>query len=237
MDEDKQADYEVSLSIYEGPLDLLLHLVHKNRVDIKDIPIHEITDQYLAYLDAAKSFDLELSSSFFAMAATLLYIKSRMLLPRKPQDEPEEAGDPRRELARSLEEFRRMKEIRARLERLMEAERPYRTKAPEEIHQGLYTGIISIRRLEAAFRALYQSLAEREVQVLAPEEVSLDEEIQKLRELMQTRKPLSVITYFRKAGTRLRLAVSLIALLELIRLGEIILFDTPRGLAVKGRQL
>lgn len=235
MDEDKQAGYEVSLSVYEGPLDLLLHLVHKNRVDIKDIPIHEITDQYLAYLDAARSFDLELSSSFFTMAATLLYMKSRMLLPKKTQDEPEEAGDPRLELVRSLEEFRRMKEIRARLERLMERERPYRTKAPEEIPQGPYTGTISVRRLEAAFRALYQSLVEREVEVLAPEEVSLDEEIKKLRALIQTNRPLPVISYFRRAGTRLRLAVSLIALLELIRLGEMILVDTPKGLAVKGR--
>lgn len=236
MEEKKQADYQVSLSVYEGPLDLLLHLVHKNRVDIKDIPIHEITDQYLAYLEAAKAFDLELSSTFFTMAATLLYIKSRMLLPKKRQEEPDEADDPRRELVRSLEEFKRMKEIKARIERLMEEERPYRMKAPEDIPQGVYIGTISLRRLEAAFQSLYQSLAEREVHVLAPEEVSLDEEIQKLRRLIQTKKPLSVIAYFRLADTRMRLAVQLIALLELIRLGEIALFDTPKGLAVKGRK-
>ena len=77
------AGYEISLPVFEGPMDLLLHLVTKNRIDIHDIPIHEITDQYLAYLEKAREFDLNLGSSFFAMAATLLLIKSRILLPRK----------------------------------------------------------------------------------------------------------------------------------------------------------
>lgn len=74
-------NYQVNIPLFEGPLDLLLHLVTKNRIDIHDIPIHLITDQYLAYLESARQFNLDLGSSFFAMAATLLLIKSRMLLP------------------------------------------------------------------------------------------------------------------------------------------------------------
>ena len=103
--------YEVNIPLFEGPLDLLLHLVTKNRIDIHDIPIHLITDQYLAYLEKAREFNLELGSSFFAMASTLLLIKSRMLLPKKRQEEADDSEDPRQELSRSLEEFKKMKEI------------------------------------------------------------------------------------------------------------------------------
>ena len=83
--------YEVNIPLFEGPLDLLLHLVTKNRIDIHDIPIHLITDQYLAYLEKAREFNLELGSSFFAMASTLLLIKSRMLLPKKRQEEADDS--------------------------------------------------------------------------------------------------------------------------------------------------
>ena len=79
--------YVVSIPVYEGPMDLLLHLVSKNRIEIHDIPIHEITDQYLEYLNQAQTFNLELGSSFFTMAATLLLIKSRMLLPKRRQED------------------------------------------------------------------------------------------------------------------------------------------------------
>ena len=85
--------YVVSIPVYEGPMDLLLHLVSKNRIEIHDIPIHEITDQYLDYLNQAQVFNLELGSSFFTMAATLLLIKSRTLLPKRRQEEESETED------------------------------------------------------------------------------------------------------------------------------------------------
>ena len=134
--------YVVSIPVYEGPMDLLLHLVSKNRIEIHDIPIHEITDQYLEYLNQAQAFNLELGSSFFTMAATLLLIKSRTLLPKRRQEEESETEDPRRELERSLEEFKRMKEIRAHIESLIREEEVYRTKEPAEIRSGLYTGCL-----------------------------------------------------------------------------------------------
>lgn len=83
MGEAAADNYQVNIPLFEGPLDLLLHLVTKNRIDIHDIPIHLITDQYLAYLESARQFNLDLGSSFFAMASTLILIKSRMLLPEK----------------------------------------------------------------------------------------------------------------------------------------------------------
>ena len=173
--------YVVSIPVYEGPMDLLLHLVSKNRIEIHDIPIHEITDQYLEYLNQAQVFNLELGSSFFTMAATLLLIKSRTLLPKRRQEEESETEDPRRELERSLEEFKRMKEIRAHIESLIREEEVYRTKEPAEIRSGLYTGKISLQKLSAAFFALYESLKEEETTIMEQEEVSLDDEIEELR--------------------------------------------------------
>ena len=229
-----EKEYQVNLPVFEGPLDLLLHLVTKNRIDIHDIPIHLITDQYLAYLQAAQEFNLELGSSFFAMASTLLFIKSRMLLPKRRQEEVDDTEDPRQELTRSLEEFRRMKEIKARIESLMEAERPYRGKDPEVIRGGLYTGKISLLKLQAAFFSLYDSLHTEEEKVLTQEEVSLDEAIEQLRYALGHTHAISLMTYFRQQKTRLRLAVSLMALLEMMRLGEARLQDTAEGLFILG---
>ena len=221
--------YVVSIPVYEGPMDLLLHLVSKNRIEIHDIPIHEITDQYLEYLNQAQVFNLELGSSFFTMAATLLLIKSRTL-----QEEESETEDPRRELERSLEEFKRMKEIRAHIESLIREEEVYRTKEPAEIRSGLYTGKISLQKLSAAFFALYESLKEEETTIMEQEEVSLDDEIEELRFTLRREKAVGLMTYFRGKKTRLRLAVSLMALLELLRTGEVLLRDTVSGLMIEG---
>lgn len=223
--------YVVSIPVYEGPMDLLLHLVSKNRIEIHDIPIHEITDQYLEYLNQAQVFNLELGSSFFTMAATLLLIKSRTLLPKRRQSETE---DPRRELERSLEEFKRMKEIRAHIESLIREEEVYRTKEPAEIRSGLYTGKISLQKLSAAFFALYESLKEEETTIMEQEEVSLDDEIEELRFTLRRGEAVGLMTYFRGKKTRLRLAVSLMALLELLRTGEVLLRDTVSGLMIEG---
>ena len=222
--------YVVSIPVYEGPMDLLLHLVSKNRIEIHDIPIHEITDQYLEYLNQAQTFNLELGSSFFTMAATLLLIKSRMLLPKRRQEEESETEDPRR----SLEEFKRMKEIRAHIESLMREEEVYRTKEPAEIRSGLYTGKISLQKLSAAFFALYESLKEEETTIMEQEEVSLDEEMEELRFTLRRGEAVGLMAYFRGKKTRLRLAVSLMALLELLRTGEVLLRDTVSGLMIEG---
>jgi len=101
-------DYEVKLEIFEGPLDLLVHLIHKNEVDIFDIPITTITEQYLAYLDMMKALNISVAGDFLVMAATLIHIKSKMLLPGSDEDGEEE--DPRDEITRPLLEYMRLKE-------------------------------------------------------------------------------------------------------------------------------
>ena len=103
-------DYNYKLDVFEGPLDLLLHLIEKHKIEITDIPIVEITSQYLEYLDNWNHFDIHYSSEFLVMASTLLQIKSRMLLP-KVEPEPEENEDPRDELVAKLVEFKKIKDF------------------------------------------------------------------------------------------------------------------------------
>ena len=102
--------YRIELKSFQGPLDLLLHLIRKNEVDIYDIPIAEITRQYLQYLEVMKDLDLEIASEFLVMASNLVYIKSRMLLLVEEDEEEESAEDPREELVRRLIEYQRYKE-------------------------------------------------------------------------------------------------------------------------------
>ncbi len=121
---------EVKLEAFEGPLDLLLHLIEKNKVDIYDIPIAMITDQYMEYIDEAKSRDLSIMSEFLVMAATLLDIKCRMLLPKEVDEEGEEI-DPRAEMVRQLLEYKMYKYMSLQLkDRQMENDGLNITKKP-----------------------------------------------------------------------------------------------------------
>lgn len=237
MGETAAENYQVNIPLFEGPLDLLLHLVTKNRIDIHDIPIHLITDQYLAYLESAKQFNLDLGSSFFAMASTLILIKSRMLLPEKRREETDESEDPRQELSRSLEEFKRMKEVKARIEALMEEESPYRGREPEVFRSSVFQGKISLSRLQAAFLSLYDSLEEEEERILPSEEVSLDAEMDGWKRTLRMRPSVVMTDYLKKMRTKLRLAVAFLALLELIRLGKARVVDSAEGLVIEGGSL
>lgn len=237
MGETAAENYQVNIPLFEGPLDLLLHLVTKNRIDIHDIPIHLITDQYLAYLESARQFNLDLGSSFFAMASTLILIKSRMLLPEKRREETDESEDPRQELSRSLEEFKRMKEVKARIEALMEEESPYRGREPEVFRSSVFQGKISLSRLQAAFLSLYDSLEEEEEQILPSEEVSLDAEMDGWKRTLRMRSSVVMTDYLKKMRTKLRLAVAFLALLELIRLGKARVVDSAEGLVIEGGSL
>lgn len=237
MGEAAADNYQVNIPLFEGPLDLLLHLVTKNRIDIHDIPIHLITDQYLAYLESARQFNLDLGSSFFAMASTLILIKSRMLLPEKRREEMYESEDPRQELSRSLEEFKRMKEVKARIEALMEEESPYRGREPEVFRTSVFQGKISLSRLQAAFLSLYDSLEEEEERILPSEEVSLDREIEGWERTLEMKPWVMMTGYLKKMKTRLRLAVAFLALLELIRLGKARVEVAAEGLVIKGGSL
>jgi segregation and condensation protein A len=126
-----QTEYKIDLDIYNGPLDLLLYLIRRDEVDVYDIPIAKITDQYMMYLDELQSIDIGLAGDFLVMASTLMYIKSQTLLPRNEVIDGEDEEDPRLELVKQLLEYKRYKEATTAMTRLSE-ERSQRFSRPEE---------------------------------------------------------------------------------------------------------
>jgi segregation and condensation protein A len=126
-----QTEYKIDLDIYNGPLDLLLYLIRREEVDVYDIPIAKITDQYMMYLDELQNIDIGLAGDFLVMASTLMYIKSQTLLPRNEVIDGEDEEDPRLELVKQLLEYKRYKEATTAMTRLSE-ERSQRFSRPEE---------------------------------------------------------------------------------------------------------
>ncbi|HOJ10712.1 MAG TPA: segregation/condensation protein A [Clostridiales bacterium] len=124
---------KIKVGNFEGPFDLLFHLIEKNKIDIYDIPIGEITDQYMDYLFAMQKMDLELASEFLVMAATLLHIKSRVLLPPEKDKEKEEESDPREELVIKLIEYKKYKEVSLQLQKRETEWSKFYYKSPENI--------------------------------------------------------------------------------------------------------
>lgn len=123
-------DLSLKLSAFEGPLDLLMHLIEKDKIDIYDIPIVSITEQYISYLRNLSEFDMEVASEFLVMAATLLQIKSRMLLPKAPVSDEEDEADPRQQLVEMLMEYRRIKQIASDLALMKEQADRYCQRRP-----------------------------------------------------------------------------------------------------------
>ena len=224
--------YNVHLDKFDGPMDLLLHLIRKNELDICDIPIAVITRQYLDYIKLMKDLNLEVAGDFLVMAATLLQIKSRMLL---PQDEPEageeEIGDPREELIRRLMEYQQYKEagmvIGARA--LLGREVFVRTYTePELIAAQNVEGPleVSLFDLVDAFRVLLTHIpAEHFHDVDAAETFSIADCINEILSLLQERSTVQFDELVRDEFTRERVIVTFLALLELCRLKMIRIFQ------------
>lgn len=221
--------YKLRLEIFEGPLDLLLYLIKKNDIDIYDIPIAEITDQYMEYIEAMKTLDLNFVGDFLVMAATLMHIKSRMLLPPDPLAEEEVEEDPRDELVRRLEEYKRFKEIAEEL------------KSKESHRQDLFTRIVD----EAAMNELKEDAKEVMIEAtlfdlinalsqalkkipqkttyqVTKEEFTVEQKIHALLHMLIEEESVNLIELFAKSQDKMEIVVTFMAVLELIRLKEII---------------
>ncbi|MBI2370676.1 MAG: segregation/condensation protein A [Deltaproteobacteria bacterium] len=215
--------YQVKLDVFEGPLDLLLHLIKKNEVSIYDIPIALITQQYLEYLDLMTVLNLEVAGEFVVMAATLLHIKSRMLLPVPPdEEEPEE--DPRAELARRLLEYERFKAAAQRLDGLTLLDRDvFARKFPAPEVQVLADAGVEWEEVElfdllTALRRVLEAHPTERVHEVAAEELSVRERLVQVLERLQEVGPLSFEALFLPVTRRAEVIVSFLAVLELIRL-------------------
>ncbi len=225
----------LKLEVFEGPLDLLLHLIDKNEVDIYNIPIKEITEQYLEYLESFKKFEIELASEFLVMAAQLLAIKSQMLLPKPPPielelEDEEEGEDPREALVRQLIEYRKYKEIAERL-RDKEIERSLiYTKEPEDLT--LYENLEQVNPVEglqiadliyAFIQAMRKAKQQQTSARIRRDEISVKDRMEDIKErLRHAGGKLLFSSFFEpRQFDKTDVVVTFLAILELMKTKQI----------------
>jgi segregation and condensation protein A len=217
--------YEIKLDIFEGPLDLLLYLIRKNEIDIYNIPIALITEQYLEYLDLMRSLNLDLAGEYLVLAATLIHIKSRTLLPPvESDDEMEEGEDPRAELVQQLLEYQAFKEAALSLEGRPLLERDVFTRGapleePTEAEEDEEAIIeVGIYELVQAFRSIISGLDQSEDLAIDTEKMSLTDRINEIMERLSEEKQLTFTELLGERTDRKRIVYTFLAILELMKL-------------------
>ena len=226
---------DIKLDVFEGPLDLLLHLIEKNKYNIFDIPIVEITQQYLAYIDSMEEDNMDVMSEFLVMAATLISIKSKMLLPKEEEEEDEEEEDPRAELVKSLLEYKMYKYASYELKDMsLDAANAY-FKSPsipkevkevkEEVDPAELIGDLTMQKLSQIF----QTLLRREVDRVDPvrskfgtitrDEIRLEDRMLEIRTEIKGLRSINFKTLLGQRRGKLNLIVSFLAILELMKTG------------------
>jgi segregation and condensation protein A len=221
------ADYKVKLEVFEGPLDLLLYLIKQDEIDIYDISLERITRQYLEYLQAFKELDIDLAGEFIVMAANLIYLKSRSLLPidQQPPEEDAEEYDPRWDLIRQLIEYKKFKEAATELHlRELERERMFtRERGVSSLLQDpLRLEEVGIFQLINAFQIVIKRIeAQQEMQEIFAERFSVSEKIDIILQRVANNARLRFSELFGTAVSRVEVVVTFLALLELIRLKQV----------------
>lgn len=221
-----ETDYKVKLEVFEGPLDLLLYLIKRDELDIYDISLERITKQYLEYLQAFKELNIEVAGEFVVMAANLIYLKSRSLLPadQQPPEEDVEEDDPRWELIRQLIEYKKFKEAAAQLQlRQFEQERIFaRGAEPEYERAPLRLGELGIFQLVTAFHTVVKRVEAREdLREIFGEHFTVSDKIETILQRVASGAALKFSELFAHAASRVEVVVTFLALLELIRLRQV----------------
>lgn len=227
----------VKLNAFDGPLDLLLHLIEINKIDIYDIPISEITDQYLAYIDQMGQEDMDVTSEFLVMAATLLDIKSRMLLPHKEEEEDEDEKDPRDELVRRLVEYRiykmaavQLKDYGAEASRNLYREKnlpPEIAAYREPIDYGQLIGDTTAQKLNAILGDVLKRFRDRRDPVrggfktIVREEISVEKRQLYIRAYLTEHRHTAFRNLLQEQKSRESVIVTFLVILEMIKDGEI----------------
>ncbi len=211
------------LPAFEGPLDLLLHLIRENRIDIYDIPIAQITRQYTAYLDLMQELNLEIAGEFLVMAATLIHIKSKMLLPADEEEKEEPAEDPRAELVQRLLEYRAYKESCLHLRKREDVWKDiFRRSAPDkddiEFEPEPLLFEANVFDLISAFQRLMEKAPEQAVEITR-EKLTVADRINYVVERLEKEDGIRFEDLFAEGCARLTLIVTFLALLEVVRLG------------------
>ncbi|MGP1585548.1 MAG: segregation and condensation protein A [Schwartzia sp. (in: firmicutes)] len=212
--------YKIQFGTFEGPMELLLHLIEKNQIDVYDIPVAVLTRQYMAYLQEMRQFDIEVASEFLVMAATLLLIKSRMMLPKAPQVEEEAEEDPRQELVARILAYQQYKKVSVVLDEWAQQQSRHVTRLPMALPvRRLPPENLSVETLWNAFQRLVARRRELTIPevIVAHETYRVEEQMAKIMEQLAAQG--GVLPFFAvfAEGTRAALIAGFLALLELIR--------------------
>jgi segregation and condensation protein A len=218
--------YKVRLDIFEGPLDLLLYLIKKDEVNIYDIPIAKILDQYLGYIELMKFLDLNVAGEFIVMAATLMHIKSKMLLPPDENallEESEEELDPRAELVKRLLEYKQFKEAAMLLREKEEYRREHFVRPQKEIEtaDGVYFEANLFDLISAFNKALKEVPKEIFLEVIK-DEFTVEQKVHDILHFLVNEPKIFLSDLFNQAKNKFEIVAMFLAILELIRLKEII---------------
>ena len=216
---------KITLGEFEGPLDLLLYLIRQEQVNIYDIPIARITDEYLRYLNLMQELDLTVAGDFLVMAAQLIEVKSRMLLPRDPLAPEEEVDDPRAELVNRLLEHEKFKAAAQMLWSRATVEQAVFTRAEIETDKNnpeVAVGLFDILRV---FQEILSRHKEEVMMEIEREEITMAEMIDRLRNMVRSAGELNLVKFFERAQSRRELVVAFLSVLELVRLAEISLIQ------------
>lgn len=221
-------DFAIRLPAFEGPLDLLLFLIRRSEIDIYDIPIEKVTQQYIDVLGSMEQLDLEVAGEFFVMAATLMYIKSRMLLPKKDQgvneDLEEESIDPRWELVQQLMEYKKFKEVSAEIEQLILNSNDLISRiGPKDAVEAIERPLKPLDRVDLwnTFNQVLRRLAERiqEGEINA-EQVTVSDRMEYILLKLRHDKSFNFSSLFEASTTVTTIVATFLAVLELARLGK-----------------
>jgi len=217
--------YNIKIPAFEGPFDLLLHLIKENKVDIYDIPIALITGQYLRYIEMMKELNLEIAGEFLVTAATLIHIKSRMLLPADEEAPPDEQEDPRLELVQRLLEYQTFKDaalgLREKEEEWINVFRrePLKDEETETTEEPeLYLFDVNLFDLLGAFKNMLDK-APPDVVEITRATLTVKDRISLIMEMLESQDTIRFEDLFKEDRTKAQLVVTFVALLELIRLG------------------
>jgi segregation and condensation protein A len=222
--EQTELPYQVRIENFEGPLDLLLHLIKKNEINIYDIPIAMIAQQYLSYIEAMKGLNLTVAGEFLVMAATLLQIKSKMLLPVEQSAEDEEDGpDPREELVRRLLEYKTFKEAARQLdtqERMWRDiySRPTVHREPDDESDDAMLDSIGLFDLVDALQTILNRNPGKKLLEIIPDNLTVRDRMNLILETLEGQESIGFEALFEASCHRLVIIVTFLALLELIRL-------------------
>lgn len=218
-------DLKIVMGEFEGPLDLLLHLIRQEQVSIYDIPIARITDEYLRYLQLMQELDMAVAGDFLVMAATLIELKTRMLLPRDPFASEQEEEDPRKELVDQLLEYQKYKAAAQMLWSRATVERAIFKRAELETDKNNPEVVVGVFDLLKVFQEILARHKDEVLLEIEREEISMAEMLERLRNMVMSAGELNLRVFFERARSRRELVLAFLSVLELVRTTEIRLFQ------------